>query len=365
MKKNTKIFNKFQISIFLVFIPIIWIASNIIESADNFAGYINKKDADKPTLIMIKNSQKDFGPFLGYNMQIITMNYGYDNSELLEAVKELKPAYIRFPGGTAGNFYHWKTDGFNEDELLIKGHGFGGKRTIKDKNGQEKVVNLMFRTFIANKDIHPDGKLGFDKFLKFCKEVGTEPIIHFNIYTENSSEPAEFVKYMKKLDIISVKYGMLGCENYAPNQNIVRFSNGAEEFLSAAENAYHKIKAVDPDIKLGVNLSPYGVQEIQARKVGWLKFLFEKEEKKGDKSWNNQLYRKKDVFDAYEHHYYTHTGLSSNKGIIEELPKEELEMTFYDQWRYVLFAQHESFEKELNDCQQFFPKPFWHDEGGI
>ena len=43
---------------------------------------------------------------------------------------------------------------------------------------------------------------------------------------------------------------MLGCENYAPNQNIVRFSNGAEEFLSAAENAYHKIKAVDPDIKL-------------------------------------------------------------------------------------------------------------------
>ena len=28
-------------------------------------------------------------------------------------------------------------------------------------------------------------------------------------------------------------------------------------------------------------------------------------------------------------------------------------MTFYDQWRYVLFAQHESFEKELNDCQQF------------
>ena len=65
-------------------------------------------------------------------------------------------------------------------------------------------MNLMFRTFIANKDIHPDGKLGFDKFLKFCKEVGTEPIIHFNIYTENSSEPAEFVKYMKKLDIISV-----------------------------------------------------------------------------------------------------------------------------------------------------------------
>ena len=71
-------------------------------------------------------------------MQIITMNYGYDNSELLEAVKELKPAYIRFPGGTAGNFYHWKTDGFNEDEL-IKGHGFEENAQLKIKMVKRKL----------------------------------------------------------------------------------------------------------------------------------------------------------------------------------------------------------------------------------
>ena len=53
-------------------------------------------------------------------MQIITMNYGYDNSELLEAVKELKPAYIRFPGGTAGNFYHWKLMDLTKMNFLSK-----------------------------------------------------------------------------------------------------------------------------------------------------------------------------------------------------------------------------------------------------
>jgi len=146
--------------------------------------------ANTITLTIDYSKTSDFGPFLGYNMQIIGADYGFDNPALNEAIKKLKPAYLRFPGGTAGNFYHWKTDSFDENDFTNKRHTWG-KTELKGMK--------------ENADIFPEGKLGFIKFLELCKKLKAEPIIMFNIYTEDADSPAEFVKYIKSLNKCSKK----------------------------------------------------------------------------------------------------------------------------------------------------------------
>ncbi|HBE02775.1 MAG: hypothetical protein A2096_13665 [Spirochaetes bacterium GWF1_41_5] len=296
--------------------------------------------SDKATSININfDNSKEFGPFLGYNCQIIPMNYNYDNPELFRAVKALKPAYLRFPGGSAGNFYHWKIDNFKDEDFTAE--------------GQITFIKEAFENFKKNSTLHPDGKLGFKEFLVFCKNLGAEPIVTFNIYTEDADSLAEFIKHIKELNIVSVKYGMLGCENYMPKQSVMKFNSqgkrnigNAEEYALTAEEAYKKIKKTDPYINLAVNIiAPKGAGLRNNEDIKW---------------WNEELLNK-NIFDAFESHYY-------QEPINEIFKKSDAEAKgeyYYKQWKFILFAQHADHKENLSENKKFFSKPIWQDEGGI
>ena len=53
----------------------------------------------------------------GFNTNMISGDYGYLDTDFIALTNVLQPKTLRFPGGTVGNFYHWKTAGFLENEM--------------------------------------------------------------------------------------------------------------------------------------------------------------------------------------------------------------------------------------------------------
>lgn len=293
--------------------------------------------SSKPALLQIEvESTQSFAPFLGYNMQLVNDVYDYATPALLDAVQPLHPAYLRFPGGTAGNFYHWEIDGFNTNDFIEPKHPQFLKRTEK---------------------------LGVTNYLNFCKEVAAEPIIVFNIYTEDTTSPARFLAYLNNLRIVPIKYGMIGCENYASNQNVVNFLSGPEEFFCVAQDAYNRLKAVDPLITLAVNMPAVEAKLIRARTLPWMAVYIEKYLRPWDKI-NVPLWEAS--FDAFESHTYIPTpAVSQAQQGLDVTLSADGKIPLPQQWLYLLFAQHETISNETGELQRFYPKPVWQDEGGI
>ena len=96
--------------------------------------------------------------------------------EVLEAVRTIDPACIRWPGGCFADSYRWRN-----------GIGPMGDR--------RKMPNRVWGRL--GKRIGPDvtNQFGTDEFLMFCEEVGAEPMITANVGTAPPSEAGDWVDY--------------------------------------------------------------------------------------------------------------------------------------------------------------------------
>lgn len=84
-------------------------------------------------------------------------------TDLLKAVADLKPASIRWPGGSFMNGYLWK------DAI-----GPQAQRRDKGRVQWDEIDPLSF---------------GIDEFVAFCRKVGAEPVVVLYIGPRNQSEP--------------------------------------------------------------------------------------------------------------------------------------------------------------------------------
>lgn len=84
-------------------------------------------------------------------------------TDLLKAVADLKPASIRWPGGSFMNGYHWK-DAIGPQE----------KRIDKGRVQWDEIDPLSF---------------GIDEFVAFCRKVGAEPVVVLYLGPRNQTEP--------------------------------------------------------------------------------------------------------------------------------------------------------------------------------
>jgi len=89
--------------------------------------------------------------------------------DVLQAVKELKPTIIRFPGGTVTKIYHWE-DG------------------IGDENKRPPRKNLIWGGII-------DNHFGTAEFIEYCHEIGAEPFLVVNMATGTPEEASNWVEY--------------------------------------------------------------------------------------------------------------------------------------------------------------------------
>jgi len=92
-------------------------------------------------------------------------------NDVVEALKEINPAVVRWPGGCFADTYHWK-DG------------------IGPKDQRPSIVNTTWG------GVTEDNSFGTHEFLDFCEQIGAEPYICVNVGSGTVQEASEWVEYV-------------------------------------------------------------------------------------------------------------------------------------------------------------------------
>lgn len=100
---------------------------------------------------------------------IVETETGTIRQNVIEICRALKPAVLRFPGGTVTGIYHWEDDtGPAENRKPRRNLTWGG---------------MMEERF------------GTAEFIKFCRQIGAEPMLCINMPSGTPEEAANWVEY--------------------------------------------------------------------------------------------------------------------------------------------------------------------------
>lgn len=215
----------------------------------------------------------------GFNTNMISGDYGYLDPDFIELTKILAPKTLRFPGGTVGNFYHWESGGFFEDEMAS---------TLNPRLNQRNKGNYVKLQRRRN------GKIFFDDFMRLCNTLNITPIVVVNLWTGSPEESAAWVNYAKDKGY-EVKHWELGNEYYLPHY-LNKYPT-VETYVAEAKKHAAAMKAVNPDIKISVCATP-----IAFHKEGWLV-------KTSQRKWDNGLAADTSFYDAYTVHVYAYKAV--------------------------------------------------------
>ena len=159
--------------------------------------------------------------------------------DVMEAVKGLRPAVVRYPGGNFVSGYCWK-DG------------------IGPKSGRSAKLDFAWKQLEPN-------TFGTDDFLSWCEKVGTQPLMTVNMGTGSVLEAGELVEYCNhdgggkwaeerrkngREKPYGVRYWCIGNEMDGPWQT---GALSAEDYARKAVEAIKIMKIVDPGIKVVVS----------------------------------------------------------------------------------------------------------------
>jgi alpha-N-arabinofuranosidase len=157
-------------------------------------------------------------------------------TDVLDAVRALAPAHVRWPGGNFVSGYHW-VDG------------------IGPQADRPRRAELAWGGEEPN-------RFGTDEFLAWCEAVGTEPVICLNMGTGTLDEALAWVEYCNGTgetywasrrranghpDPYGVRYWGLGNEMYGDWQIGQR---SAGDYVSAARQWARALRRYDPGLVL-------------------------------------------------------------------------------------------------------------------
>lgn len=156
--------------------------------------------------------------------------------DVISATRELNAGIIRFPGGCFADCYYW------ED-----GIGLQDERPTK--------VNQHWKG-------NEENNFGTDEFIKFCRNVGCEPMICVNFGSGTADEAANWVEYCN--GSIDTVYGALRAANGNPEPYNVKYWDigneifadweighcAADEFAKKYMDFYEAMKAKDSSIEI-------------------------------------------------------------------------------------------------------------------
>ncbi|MGC9341879.1 MAG: alpha-N-arabinofuranosidase [Bacteroidales bacterium] len=92
-------------------------------------------------------------------------------NDVIEALKEISPPVIRWPGGCFADIYHWK-------------NGIGPREE------RPEIVNLTWGAVVE------DNSFGTHEFLDFCDLIGAEPYLAANVGSGSVQETRDWVAYV-------------------------------------------------------------------------------------------------------------------------------------------------------------------------
>lgn len=160
-------------------------------------------------------------------------------SDVFEKVKDLRPAFIRWPGGNVAQDYHWMWGVGPRDQRVT-------------------WINLSW----ANEPEPSD--FGTDEFVRMCRNAGTEPSLTVNVEGRGATaeEAASWVEYAN--GPAGSKYGALRASNGHPDPfrvkywevgneiwgDWVRGHSDAQTYALNYNRYASAMRAVDPSIRL-------------------------------------------------------------------------------------------------------------------
>lgn len=168
--------------------------------------------------------------------------------EIVAAARALGTSLVRFPGGIFADYYHWR-------------------------DGIGPLNQRPERPHVAD-----DGRsrhfFGTDELMRFCREIGAEPMLQVNIVTGTPQEAAEWVAYCNRPGHpertrngssapYNVRYWEIGNEPYGKSEDkkIAASSLTPAEYARRYQAYAAAMKAVDPSIQLvaagGLNSGQY------------------------------------------------------------------------------------------------------------
>ena len=158
--------------------------------------------------------------------------------DILQAVKDLHPTCLRWPGGGYVAQYDWKWG-------------------IGPQEDRQRWPNWMWMDYDQN-------CFGTDEFIKFCREVNTEPIIVVSVRFELPEsereriiqDAADWVAYCN--EPATGKWGSIRAANGHPEPYNVKYweidnemwEMGIEKYEACVRDFSEAMRAVDPTIKI-------------------------------------------------------------------------------------------------------------------
>lgn len=166
--------------------------------------------------------------------------------DILKTAKDLGFGPVRFPGGFFSDYYHWR-DGIGPAELRPS------------------------REHSPGADVSPN-VFGTDELVKFCSDIGAEPLITINMITGTPDEAADWIRYCNQavnperakngsIKPYDIRFWEIGNEQYLKGDEGVGITShlSTDEYIKRYKEWSSAMKKADPSIKLvAVGASNYG-----------------------------------------------------------------------------------------------------------
>ena len=157
-----------------------------------------KTDTEARVELTASGSGRVLADFLSMMRQDVRSNGGL-RPDLVQALQDLKPPFIRWPGGSFASFYHWKD-------------GIGPK------------VSRTYRPNAIWGSYADYNGFGVDEFLALCRRLGAEPLICLSATStkpEEIEQATDWVHYVN--DPPTTEWGKKRAENGHPEPYNVRY----------------------------------------------------------------------------------------------------------------------------------------------
>ncbi len=164
---------------------------------------------------------------------------GAVRADVFERLKEVRPAFIRWPGGNVAQDYHWQWG-------------------VRPKDERPAWLNLSWSNELES------GDFGTDEFVQLCRDLGAEPSLTVNVEGRGATaqEAADWVEYAN--GPAASKHGALRAANGHPDPYRVKYwevgneiwgdwVRGHSDAVTYARNLARysdAMRAVDPSIRL-------------------------------------------------------------------------------------------------------------------
>lgn len=181
---------------------------------------------------------------LGSNVQwvdrgdeLLTRDGKSFNQAVLEGGRQLRPALLRYPGGSHSDLYRWR-DGIGDRSQRRENEHFFSRR-------MQRI------------------EMGTQEFLELCEQLGAEPLFTVNVVTGSADEAADWVRWVNTGEprsrltgrpLPKARYWEVGNEPYLRDDRQKRLWLSPQEYAERANRFIEAMRRADPSIQIGIPL---------------------------------------------------------------------------------------------------------------